>query len=190
VYINPTSISGTSDSQCKRGEQTANSRPIASNGECSPRDGKGVMTRVRARRLARLATGAFLLLAVSGFGAPRSAWAGCGHPLDSQSDPFRDLHWLDAIFMVGSSSHLHDGVTGSPLEAPTRRSPCSGLACSSRDPLPISTASPGFDSSQQWGTPLGTLDDLDTIAPTGRTSDEPAPTATGEKTSIFHPPRV
>ncbi len=59
------------------------------------------MTRARLRRLSRLGTGALVLLVLHGFGATRSAWAGCGHPAGSQSDPFRDLHRLDAIFMTG-----------------------------------------------------------------------------------------
>ena len=147
------------------------------------------MTRAEGKRLARLATGALLLLLASGLGAPRSAWAGCNHPADSPSDPFRDLYQLDAIFMAGSS-HSLDGMSRSPLEAPARRSPCSGLSCSSRDPLPISTASPGLESSQQWGAALVALVDLDTNSPAGRTFNEPAPAATGEKTTIFHPPRV
>ena len=187
-YIGFTSLSRPFDSQTKR-EQRAIPRMVASNGECAPVDDKGVMTRARVKRLARLAAGSFLLLLVSGFAAPRSAWAGCGHPLDSQSDPYRDLHRVDAIFKVGSSLHSHDGMSRSPLESPARRSPCSGLSCSTRDPLPISTTSPGLESSQQWGASLGALIDLDANSPAGRTFDEPAPAATGKKASIFHPPR-
>jgi hypothetical protein len=157
----------------------------------SPRlSGKGAMKEARVKRLARLATGALLLLVASGFGAPRSAWAGCIHPPGSQSDSFLDLYRLDAIFMAGSSPDLHDGVSRSPLESPARRSPCSGLSCSTRDPLPISTASPGLASSHQWGATVGALIDLDNQSSTSRTFDEPAPIAVGEKTSIFHPPRV
>jgi hypothetical protein len=145
------------------------------------------MTRAQGKRLARLATGALLLLVVSGLGAPGSAWAGCSHPLGSQPDRFGDLYRLDVIFMGGSSSLPRDGQ---PLEPPARRSPCSGLTCSSHDPLPISTASSGLDSAQQWGAALGTPVDLKTKSLAGRTFDEPSPTTTGEKTSIFHPPRV
>jgi hypothetical protein len=148
------------------------------------------MTRAQVKRLARWATGALLLLVASGFGAPRSAWAGCSRPLSSQSDPFLDLYRLDAIFMAGSSSHSQEGVSRSPLKSPARRSPCSGLSCSARDPLPISTASPGIESSEQWGASLGTLVGLNTQSAAGRTFDEPTPTAIGQSTSIFHPPRV
>ncbi len=148
------------------------------------------MAKVKVKRLARLTAGALLLLAVSGFVAPRSAWAGCSHPASSQRDPFLDLYRLDAIFMAGSSSDSQDGLSRSPLESPARRSPCSGLSCSNRDPLPISTTLPGLESSQQWAVPLGALVDLDTQSLTGRTFDEPAPTASDEETSIFHPPRV
>jgi hypothetical protein len=180
VYINRASIERALVFHCKRGVQTA----------FSPLGGKGVMRRARVKRLARLATGALLLLVASGLGAPGSVWADCSHRAGSQSDPFLDLYRLDAIFMAGSSSESHDGVSQSPLESPARRSPCSGLSCSSRDPLPISTASPGVENSDQWGTPLGSLVNLDTKSPAGRTFDEPAPIATGEKTSIFHPPRI
>ncbi len=147
------------------------------------------MIRPEVKRLARLATGALLLFVASGFGAPRSASAGCSHPLGSQSEPLLELYRLDAIFMAGSSSDSRDDVSRSPLESPARRSPCSGLSCSSRDPLPISTASPGLESSQQWGATLCALVDLPTESPTGRTFDEPAPIAAAEKPSIFHPPR-
>jgi hypothetical protein len=158
------------------------------NGGSVPQPGgKGVMKEARVKRLARLATGALLLLV--GLGAPGSARADCSHPLGSQSNPFLDLYRLDAIFMAGASSDSHSRVSQSPLESPPRRSPCSGLSCSSRDPLPISTASQALESTQQWGAPLGALVELDTQAPAGQTFDEPAPTATGEKTSIFHPPR-
>ena len=58
------------------------------------------MRGLRLRRLARLATGACMLLVAQGFGAPASAWAGCGHPAGSQSDPFRELRRLDAVFLV------------------------------------------------------------------------------------------
>jgi hypothetical protein len=148
------------------------------------------MLRVRVKRLARLATGALLLLVVSGFGTHGSAWAGCIHPVGSQSDPFADLFRLDAIFMAGSSIDSHDGISRSPFESPARPSPCSGLSCSSRDPLPISTATPGLEIFRQWGTPLGAVVDHNTKSAFGRTFDEPTLVAAGEKTSIFHPPRL
>jgi hypothetical protein len=148
------------------------------------------MSRAKVKRLARLATGALVLLVAAGWGAPGSARADCSHRAASQSGPFIDLFRLDAIIMVGSSSVSHDRVSQSPLESPAHRSPCSGMSCSSRDPLPISTASPGVETSHQWGTPLGAVVDLEAQAPAGRTFDEPAPTASGEEASIFHPPRV
>ena len=145
------------------------------------------MTRGRVKRLARLATGALLLLVASGFGAPRSASAGCSHPLGSQSEPLLELYRLDAIFMAGSSSDSRDEVSRSPLESPARRSPCSGLSCSSRDPLPISTASPGLESSQQWGATLCALVDLadQHLPPAGRSTSRPrSPPAKNPPSSI------
>jgi hypothetical protein len=174
-----------------RGEKTVKSRSIASyGGSVLPLGDQGVMTKDRVKRLARLATGALLLLVVQAVVAPRSAWAGCSHPASAHVDPFVDLYPLDSIFMAGFSSDSPDGSSRSPVDLPARHSPCSGLSCSTRDPLPISTASPGLESSHQWGATLGALIDLDTQSSTGRTFDEPAPIAVGEKTSIFHPPRV
>jgi len=100
------------------------------------------MTRAHFRRLARLGTGhscswwstASARLALRGrmrLSGRLAAW------FVPRALP------LDAIFMAGSSSPSHDGLSRSPLEPPARHSPCSGLSCSSRDPLPISTASPG-----------------------------------------------
>ena len=148
------------------------------------------MTKAHVGQLGRLGTGALVLLVVHGYGAPCSAWARCGHPVGSQPGSFGELYRLDLIFMAGLSSTSHDGLSRSPLELPARHSPCSGLSCSSRDPLPISTASPGPLSSQQWGAAFVVLVDLDTTSPSGRTFDEPAPSAIGEKRFHLDPPRA
>jgi hypothetical protein len=152
--------------------------------------GKIFMTRADLRHLARLGAGAFMLLVIQCIVAPDLAWAGCSHPIGSQSDPFRDLRQLDALFAAGPSSISDGDLSRFPMELPARRSPCSGMSCSSRDSLPISTAVPVVEGPQQWVAALVFLTDLDAAAPAGRTDDEPASAATGEDTSIFHPPRA
>jgi hypothetical protein len=149
---------------------------------CSLGD-RGVMRSIAFKRLARLGTGAFLLLLVHGLCAPSTAWAACNHLVTTQSDPFLNLGRLDAL-IAGDS-------VKSPLEqpAPARRMPCSGLACSSSVPMPASTVSPEPGGSDQWGT-LDILVVLEVTSPPVATTDQPAPRSVGEKTSIFHPPRV
>jgi hypothetical protein len=149
---------------------------------CSP-GGRGVMKSIPFKRLARLGTGAFLLLWVHGFYAPSAAWAACNHLVTAQSDPFFNLTRLDAL-IVGDS-------VKSPLEqpVPARRMPCSGLACSSSTPSPASTISPEPNGSDQWGT-LGVLVVFEVTSPPVTINDPTAPHSAAERTSIFHPPRV
>ena len=141
------------------------------------------MRSISFKRLARLGTGAFLLLLAHGLYAPGSAWATCNHHVTVRSDPSFNLARLDAL-IVGDSLK-------SPLEqpAPARRMPCSGLSCSSQVPTPASTISSEPDGSDQWGT-LGVLVVLEVTSPPVTTNDQPIPCSAGEKTSIFHPPRV
>ena len=149
------------------------------------------MTRGHLRRIGPMGTAALVLLAVHGFGLVNSAWAGCRHPSGSQSDPFRDLYRLDALlFSAGSFSHSRDSLSELPAETPARPSPCSGMSCSSRDSLPVSTGSPTFDSPHQWVVALFALIDLDPNSRALRMVHEPVRITAGEKTAIFHPPRV
>jgi hypothetical protein len=154
-----------------------------------PPGGEEMMLKAHFRRLARLGTGALVLLIVHCVGSPRSAWAGCSHPPGASTVPFRDLYRLDTILMGEAPSSPFVGLSQFPPESPARRSPCSGMSCSSRDPLPVSTASPGARAAQQWCS-------LDALAVCHminswncRALDEPVPAASGPKTSIFHPPR-
>jgi hypothetical protein len=151
----------------------------------------GVMRTAHFKRLARLGAWALVLVVLHDFCVTRSAWAGCNHLVGSRSDPFLDLHRLDELIVSGSISPSKDGLSQSPLGRPGqgRRGPCSGLSCSSRDPLPVSTAAHGLAGSDQWGA-LGVLVVPDATPPPCRTIDEPALSAAGEKSSIFHPPRV
>jgi hypothetical protein len=131
------------------------------------------------RRLAQWGTGAFLLLVLQGFCA-RSAWAGCNHLVGSQSDTMLNAARLDEL------------VAGSPVpgqSAPERRhAPCSGMSCSSQNPLPVSTANPLPERAEQWGAipALAIVHDGSSI---GRIINEPAPRSSIRRVAVFHPPR-
>lgn len=147
------------------------------------------MPGVDLSRLRRLAAGAFLVLLIEGAVAPASVWAGCGHPVGSQSDPFRELRRFDSLLGLTSASLTHEEPPGFPLESPINRRPCSGMSCSSRDSLPISTGSPRIEGPHQWVALVANLH-VDGSSPAVRIADEPAVVAIGEKTAVFHPPRA
>ena len=133
---------------------------------------------------------AAVLLAVGLFAAPETAWAGCSHAVSSQSDrqsnlaPARRPDLERGI--IGSAQRKRAIATpGSPA-----RTPCSGPSCSNSPlPLPISTVSGNPENRDRWGT-LGAAIVVDNTSFHDRTVDEPSPAAAGEKSSIFHPPRV
>ncbi len=139
------------------------------------------MSSASDRRLARWGTGAILLLVLHGFAAPSSAWAGCNHLVGSQTDPMSKVTRLDDLVTGGTAD-------GQP--APERRqAPCSGMSCSSSTPLPVSTANPLPERSDQWGDVSAPVISRDTCHH-GRIIDQPAPRGSHEPTSVFHPPRV
>jgi hypothetical protein len=142
------------------------------------------MRKGHSKRLARLGTGVVVLLVVQCFCASRSAWAGCSHLVQSRSDRFHVLDRLDLLIENGSGQ--------SPFEpsAPARRSPCAGLSCSSRESLPISTATPGSDGSFEQGCALDRLVVPSADSHSHRPFAEPARPLMVERQSIFHPPRV
>jgi hypothetical protein len=144
---------------------------------------RGVMRSIPFKRLARLGTGAFLILLAHGLYAPGSAWAACNHLVTARSDPSFNLARLDALILGDSLK--------SPREqpAPARRMPCSGLSCSSQVPTPASTTSPEPDGTDQWGIP-GVRFVIEVASPPVTTNDQPVPHSATEKTSIFHRPRV
>jgi hypothetical protein len=143
------------------------------------------------KRLARLGTGAFLLLLVYGLCAPSTAWAACNDLVTAKSDPFLNLGRLDTLIVAGSPTVVAGDSVTSPWEqrAPARRMPCSGLSCSRPVSTPGSTISPEPDGSDQWGT-LGVLVVLEATSPPLTINGQPALRSASEKTSIFHPPRV
>ncbi len=145
-----------------------------------------------SRRLTKWGASAAMLLAVSFFIAPETAWAGCDHSVSSQSDRLANLHQLDELILNGSSSALRHSSDQSPQERPGSplHTPCTGLGCSnSPPPLPVSTVSTSPDGRDRWGT-LGIAIVVDNTSVFARTVDEPGPAAAGDKSSVFHPPRV
>jgi hypothetical protein len=151
---------------------------------------KGVMRTAALERWARLTTGALALLTVTAV-APRSVSAGCDHPFGSNSDPFNIASRMDGLIVGGPSGILQGELPASPSgeQQRGRRSPCKGLSCSGRTPLPASSASEGADGWDHWGA-LGTLANLTSAPRTRRSIEECIPSSVGGNTSIFHPPRV
>jgi hypothetical protein len=152
--------------------------------------GKGVMRTARFRQMARPESAAVVLLMLCWAGAPRAARAGCDHIVQSRLDPFHEVNQLDELIVAGASASP-DGFSRSPFDRPLpyRSSPCSGISCSSRIPLPVSTASIATDGSQQWCT-LAVPFMVESESPGRATRDESRPSSTSEISSIFHPPRV
>jgi hypothetical protein len=125
------------------------------------------------------------------FIAPSSASAGCNHLVSSRTDPLVELEQLDALILGRPSLELHGDRGQSPFDQPEgpRRSPCSGLSCSNRVPMPVSSITPVPDGRERWGT-LGIVVDVDNSSVYRQTNEGPTTTSAGDKASIFHPPRV
>ena len=144
--------------------------------------GRGVMRSISFKRLARLGTGAFLLLAVQFHYAPSSAWAGCNHLVTSQTDSGRLSSRIEPLIleMTGRSQSL-------PI--PPRPRPCSGTWCSSQPAAPSVPAGvlDGRLDSWAWCT------EVPCLASTGPSylSDETTALRPLQKASaVFHPPRL
>jgi hypothetical protein len=146
------------------------------------------MRSMRFERLARWATGALIVLLVHGVGAPRSAGAGCNHLIVSKSDRILDFNRLDAL-IAGSPTTISDDMARGPLkdQGPNRPTPCSGPGCSNQVPVPVPTAVPNSDRSDQWGN-VSPPAILPIACLTSPSIEGPAARPTGEKPSIFHPP--
>jgi hypothetical protein len=145
----------------------------------------------RFERLARFGAGALMVLMVHGVCAPTAARADCSHRAGLPSAAISSLYGLDELIVTGNSSVSEDGWALSLHDwpVPRPRVPCSGLSCSSRVPLPVSTASTGHDRSDQWGTLEVPVVCDESSPPTG-SFDGPAPWSVGQNSFIFHPPRV
>ncbi len=150
---------------------------------------RGVMTSDRLKRLARFGIGALVLLLIQGFSAPRLAWAGCNHLVVSRFDSSLDFNRLDELLTARSASVSADDLAQSPLGpgVPERRTPCSGMNCSSRAPLPASTVSPEPPNVDQWGA-LGARLVREPLLALDRSNEQPTSGRAGYKPSIFHPP--
>ena len=145
-----------------------------------------------SRRLSRWGASAAVLLAVGLFAAPETAWAGCNHAVSSQSDRQSNLHQLHDLILNGASSVLRGANEQSPQGQPgsPARTPCSGPSCSNSPlPVPVSTLSGSPENRDRWGT-LGAAIAVDHTSFHHRVVDEPTSASAGEKSSIFHPPRV
>jgi hypothetical protein len=118
------------------------------------------MRSMRFERLARWAAGALIVLMVHAVGAPRSAEAGCNHLM--ARGPLKD-------------------------QGPNRPTHCSGPGCSKQVPVPVPTAVPNSDRSDQWGN-VNPPAILPIAYSTSPSIEGPAARPTGEKPSIFHPP--
>jgi hypothetical protein len=137
------------------------------------------MARGHFNPLARLGTGVFMLFVVQGVCAPVSAWAGCGHPVNSRADAGRSASLFDSLIrdLAGRNE---------PAQAPPR--PCTGAWCSGQPATPAVPASV-FDwgaESWAWWVP-GPLS-VDTSPNFGF----PAPSifhSLHQQAGIFHPPR-
>ncbi len=146
------------------------------------------MGSIRSWQLMRWATEALVLLLVHALGASHSAWAGCNHRVSSRSDAFVKFDQLDGLIQGNSIAPSSDDPARSS-QGPNRNRPCSGMSCSGRVPLPLSTAPQGPEGADQWGA-LATAAVVLSGAPSAHPSDEPGRRASGQAASIFHPPRV
>jgi hypothetical protein len=146
------------------------------------------MGLIRFKRLMRLATGALLVLWVHCVGAPRIAIGGCSHDVNSPSSPFHRIseHSSELLTNTGelSSERIVQGLPG-----PARQKRCSGLSCSSRDPLPSPTGLQFSEGLQHWGA-LAMLSALKRPSFVARRFDEPRLRACDQANLVFHPPRA
>ena len=155
----------------------------------SGQGGRDVMRSDRLKRLARSGIGVLALLLIQGFSAPRLAWAGCNHLVVSRLDSSMDFNRLDELVPARSASFSADDPARSPLGpgVPERRTPCTGMSCSSRAPLPASTVSSEPRNVDQWGA-LGALVVPEPLLALDRSHEQPISGRAGYKPSIFHPP--
>jgi hypothetical protein len=141
------------------------------------------MMTAHSKRLARLVAGAFVLLVAEVLIAPGAAWAGCNHLVHPRSDMAADARGLDAMIVAGAPA------PGVP-HTPANHAPCSGLGCSSRDPLPVSSTVVADARFYEQGCSQRRLAFLNFPARAFRAPHETFFVSEGEPTSIFHPPRV
>jgi len=150
---------------------------------------KAVMKSDRLKRLARMVIGALMLLFIQGFLAPHVACAGCNHLVISRLNASLDFNGIDELVMAGSMSVSADPMVRYPLAPglPERPTPCAGMSCSSRVPLPTQTVAREPRNIDQFAD-LGTQLVLEPTPALTRSIERPASNRSGYKPSIFHPP--
>ena len=157
--------------------------------ETCPHGGRRVMRSGHFEWQAKLGAGALVVLMVHGFCAP--ARASCSHRVGTPSALISSLYGLDELILTGISSVSENspGQSHRNRSIPGHRAPCSGLSCSGRVPLPISTALLVQDQSNQWGK-LGARLMLDLSSLPAKLIEGTSPHSVRQSASIFHPPPV
>jgi hypothetical protein len=125
---------------------------------------------------------------VHGLGSLKAARAGCNHLVVARSDALHEWDQLDQL-IAGNSTAVSPDDLASGSQGPFRHKPCSGLSCSSRNPLPASTASFEREGSDQWGT----VDALAVVVVSGQDiprGGEPAARPSGQAAAVFRPPPI
>jgi hypothetical protein len=144
---------------------------------------QGLMRSGCLKRMARLGTGALVLLVVSGYYAPGSALAGCNHLVTSRLAQER-LHSLiePSILDLARSSD--------PLPVPAAPRPCVGDWCSGQPvtpPVPPKVFDHGHTDSWAWCRSIPASDSMASSFLSTETISH-GPVRQGNE--IFHPPRA
>jgi hypothetical protein len=135
------------------------------------------------KRLARLGTGALVLLLVHGFSAPRSAWAGCNHLVTSRIAQ-EQLSSRIGPLLLDLAGHSN------PLPVPEAPRPCMGGWCSGQPatpPVPPEVFGHGQLESLAWCT---LFPGLDSAASSSLSSETNSLRPVREGNDVFHPPRL
>ncbi len=132
-----------------------------------------------------------MLVLVGLFVVPPPVSAGCNnHLVTSRTDRLVIFEILDDS-VAGRAPSLQFDRAQSPLEKPDapRKGPCSGLSCSNSVPVPVSSTTPVPVLRDRWGA-LGIVIEIDDTSVYHRSTEGAGPAPFGDRSSIFHPPRV
>jgi hypothetical protein len=145
--------------------------------------GRAVMRSVDYQRMARLGTGALLLLLVHGFYAPRSALAGCNHLVTSRIAQGQLPSWIEPLIL---------DLAGQPNQpsVPTSPRPCLGRWCSGQPatpPIPPEVFDHGQLDSWAW---CSSIPGSDSAASAFLSSETNAFRPVQAGNEVFHPPRL
>ena len=134
---------------------------------------------------------AILLFLVLCHAAPRTALAACDHRATARVSRSADWNHLDPLIVGDRSTLVSDNRANDrlPTPRPPIPRPCSGPNCSSKVPVPNSTASQASGSFDHWGNlPAAVLDQA--VVSAEPALSEPTPHSQSSRPSIFHPPPV